>query len=142
MRCSGRPPARWSAAADLSVRRTSVAQTETARAWHESHTRASFVRALSIRQPYAEWIMRGTKRVENRSMRTKAPLRIYVYAPLRPDTLDGVSLPRGVVVGTVEIFKCTGSAGRYKWHLGRPRRLARPRKPRRHPQPVWFIPFP
>jgi predicted transcriptional regulator len=100
------------------------------------------MRALSIRQPYAEQIMRGTKRVEYRSRRTRIPLRVYVYASLRVASAEGELLPRGVLIGTVEVFKCTGIPGAYRWHLRAPRRLARPRKPKAHPQPVWFNPFP
>jgi hypothetical protein len=29
----------------------------------------------------------------------------------------------------------------YRWHLADTRRAAKPRKPRGHPQPVWFEPF-
>lgn len=38
--------------------------------------------ALSVRQPYAEYIMRRTKRVEYRTIRTNIRGRIYIYASL------------------------------------------------------------
>ncbi len=41
-------------------------------------------RALNIRQPYAEQIMRGTKRVEYRTQPTKVRERVYIYASLTP----------------------------------------------------------
>lgn len=40
------------------------------------------MRALSIRQPYAEMILRGEKTVEYRSQRTRIiGERFYIYAP-------------------------------------------------------------
>ncbi len=44
------------------------------------------MRALSIRQPYAEEILRGIKRIENRTRPTKIiGERFYIYAAtLRP----------------------------------------------------------
>ena len=52
-------------------------------------------RALSIRQPYAEQILSGSKRIEYR----KTPTRIldepvYIYASLTPEA-GGEDLPRG-----------------------------------------------
>lgn len=74
------------------------------------------MRALSVRQPHAERIIQGAKRFENRSVPTKIRERIYVYASLTPDD-GGESLQRGVIVGTVEVYDCTGAPGRYRWHL-------------------------
>jgi predicted transcriptional regulator len=42
------------------------------------------VRALSVRQPYAELIMRGEKSVEYRSRPTKIRELLYVYAAKKP----------------------------------------------------------
>ena len=105
-------------------------------------------RAISVRQPYADQILCGTKKIEYRSIVTHIRGRVYVYASQRPD-LDAYqklkikpgSLPTGVIVGTVEIIGCDGIDGEYEWHLARPERLAQPIKPERHPQPVWFKPF-
>lgn len=99
------------------------------------------MRALSIRQPYAEQILQGKKKAEYRSLPTHVRGRVYIYASLTPAVKAGEALPRGVLVGTVEVVDCTGSRGDYAWKLGEPRRLRRPRKPRRKPQPVWFNPF-
>jgi hypothetical protein len=46
-------------------------------------------------------------------------------------------LPRGVLVGTVDLFDCDGG----EWYVHSPRRAANLRKPKNQPQPVWFIPF-
>lgn len=133
------------------------------------------VRALSIRQPYAELILRGIKRVEYRAHATKLlGERFWIYAPkkaltpeefgkrvwsndlavannvpawmlelaeqirmIEPDAL----LPTGVVVGSAVIEKVTRADELYAWHLGEVERLAEPRKPTGHPQPVWFNAF-
>lgn len=53
------------------------------------------------------------------------------------------SLPRGVVVGTVEIVDCKPSRKHdgFEWHLARPERGKRLRRPTKHPQPGFFYPF-
>lgn len=107
------------------------------------------MRALSIRQPYAERILRGTKKVEYRSRPTKIRERVYIYASFTPGPREEFEalrlfpddLPTGVLVGTVEITGCTGKPGDYKWHLKRPKRLKRLLRPKKHPQPAWFNPF-
>jgi len=106
-------------------------------------------RALSIRQPYVEQIMRGTKVVEYRGMLTHIRGRVYIYASLTPGpdyefsemSAKPGDFQTGAIVGTVEIIDCTGVPGDYEWHLARPIRLDKPVKPKSHPQPSWFIPF-
>lgn len=81
------------------------------------------MRALSIRQPHAEAIMRGVKPIEYRSRPTKIREVICIYAALghysskeeskmmREYGIKNIScdgLPRGVFVGTVELYDCTG----------------------------------
>jgi len=105
--------------------------------------------ALSIRQPYAELILRGLKRVEYRTRATKRRSRIYIYASSKQGDsgafdeigLRAGELPTGVLIGTVEIVACIGAPGDYEWHLSAPRRLKRMLKPKNHPQPSWFYPF-
>ncbi len=132
------------------------------------------LRALSIRQPYAELILRGIKKIEYRSKPTRIiGERFYLYASKgKPPTIaaakgvwsrdltmpgkDGPpawviemwemlrrgELPTGVIVGSAVIEAVTlGSEGFYEWHLGGVERAVGLRKPKRHPQPVWFQPF-
>lgn len=108
------------------------------------------MRALSIRQPYAEQILRGVKTIEYRSRATKnIGERFFIYAARKPGDLEGFAvldcelgeLPTGLIVGTATIAKCTRNNGHYEWHLADVKRLEHPRKPRRMPQPVWFKPF-
>jgi len=116
------------------------------------------IRALSVRQPYAEQMMQGKKEIEYRSVKTNIRGRIYIYASLGKgnsyDIEDGAKalnmsveefhkMPRGVLVGTVELVDCVGEPGDYEWCLGEPIRIAKPLKPNpeEQPQPVWFYPF-
>ena len=124
--------------------------------------------ALSIRQPWAELIMRGIKTIEVRSTVTHKRERVHVYAGLKRCAadeeaavsskygLDIPSLPRGVIVGTVEIVDCRGIAPHDSeaaaftilpgdpqrgWRLANPVRANEHRKPKRQPQPIFFRPF-
>jgi hypothetical protein len=114
------------------------------------------LRALSIRQPHAEAIVRGIKKIEYRNMPTSIRGRIQIYASLGRYSaaeeaemleeygIDGIAcddLPRGVLIGTVEVHDCTGKARKYNWHLSKPMRATKFLKPRQQPQPVWFNPF-
>src|SRR5687768_4129077 len=99
------------------------------------------MRALSIRQPYAEQILLGTKNVEYRGRPTSIRQRVYIYASMTPGDIEDWEemnlqpgdLPTGVLVGTVEINDCTGEPGDYEWHLAKPERLKRHLKPKKHP---------
>jgi hypothetical protein len=107
------------------------------------------MRALSIRQPYAEQILLGKKKFEYRSRPTNIRERVFIYASLTPGypedwekmKMKHGDLPTGVLVGTVEIKDCTGEPGNYEWHLAKPERLKQVLKPKKHPQPAWFYPF-
>ena len=51
------------------------------------------------------------------------------------------NLPRGVLIGTVELWNFTGSGGNYQWHVRNPERAKRLVRPAKHPQPSWFNPL-
>ncbi len=143
------------------------------------------MRALSIRQPYAELILRGIKTIEYRSRPTRIiGERFWIYASkgkgrieapaapvaavdLRKVKSDNLSiappppwmaelanalrlfpeaLPTGVIVGSAVIERVSPPGllepdGMYRWHLTDVQRATRMRKPKGHPQPVWFLPF-
>jgi hypothetical protein len=131
------------------------------------------MRALSIRQPYAELILRGIKTVELRSRSTSiVGERFYIYAckaratppaaiwsddlrvaaPPPPAWMielaeqvkmiePGALLPTGVIVGSAVIEKVSQVDDMYRWHLAGVERAKKLRKPKGHPQPVWFNPF-
>jgi hypothetical protein len=106
--------------------------------------------ALSIRQPYAELILRGDKPIEFRSLPTRKRERVYIYASRIPasdpaawaavDAEPG-DFPTGLLVGTVEIVGCSGCPGDFHWHLARPERLKQMLSVRNKPQPMFFYPF-
>jgi hypothetical protein len=110
------------------------------------------MRALSLRQPNAEAIMRGIKDTEYRSGPTNVRGRIYIYASktrysaeeedemMEDYGIDDVTcdeLLRGVIVGTVELYDCDEG----EWYVRDPQRLKTPLKPTKPGQPVWFYPF-
>jgi predicted transcriptional regulator len=125
------------------------------------------MRALSIRQPFAEMILRGMKTVEYRSRPTRIiGERFWIYASKKrggvwSDDLAAaappawmvelarqvgmlprdVELPTGVIVGSAVIEKVSQVDSMYRWHLADAGRAAKLRKPKGHPQPVWFEPF-
>lgn len=124
--------------------------------------------ALSIRQPWAELIMRGIKTIEVRPLLTHKRARVHIYAGQKrahPDDearvkrdygLDVEALPRGVLVGSVDIVDCrrvrpSDSAAAafaigardssFGWRLANPKRAKRLLVPKGQPQPMFFRPF-
>jgi hypothetical protein len=107
-------------------------------------------RAISIRQPWVEQILRGEKRKEYRTKSTRIRERVYLYAALRPDQAPRVwrklgkepgALPSGAIVGSVEIVDCRFNPRmeRYEYALAKPKRM-RPRLVTNQPQPVFWRP--
>ena len=102
-------------------------------------------RAISIRQPYVEQILRGTKKREFRSRPTQMRERVYLYAALRladgaRTTLDLATLPKGVIVGSVEIAGCRDLGDCFGYVLKKPRRYRVPVNVRGQPQPAFWLP--
>ena len=124
--------------------------------------------ALGIRQPWAELILRGVKTIEVRSQNTNHRGPIYIYAAkkladipaaekaARQFRLDVTELPRGVVVGTVEIVSsqpCRPSDAAaacvpkayltdcFAWRLENPQRLMQALTVRFLPYGIWFYPW-
>lgn len=94
------------------------------------------VRSLSIRQPWAELILRGEKNLEYRSRRMKemGPLLVHASRTLDPDLFEGrdldpETLTFGALVGLVDVVGCTeveGQEGLYAYQLAHPRRFKTP----------------
>jgi len=124
--------------------------------------------ALGIRQPWVELILRGIKTIEVRVVPTNVRGPIYLYASRTPGEGENVeravrthgidvhSLPRGLLVGTVDLVDCRLCTpldvkaacvpadfvrNRYGWVLANPRRLQELLKPRFLPYGIWFYPF-
>ena len=110
------------------------------------------MRALSIRQPFAEAIMRGTKTTEYRSGPTYIRGRILIYATLGRygeeaesemlqefgiTDVEADDLPKGVIIGSVELH----DSDEGEWYLRNPQRAENFVEPVNRPNPVWFYPF-
>jgi hypothetical protein len=111
----------------------------------------STARAISIRQPFVEQILRGTKKREFRTVPTHIRERVYLYASNKPHPDLGQwtkvgkkkgELPVGRIVGTVEIVGCRWDRRRerYAYVLRNPKRLRKHLVPRNQPQPVFWKP--
>ncbi len=107
------------------------------------------IRAISIKQPHAEAILRGTKRHEYRTIPTIIRETVWIYASLKPAAADAryripvdpEDLPRGVIVGTIDIVGCRKRGRRdYAYVLKNPRRLPRLKRPTNHACPVFWRP--
>jgi hypothetical protein len=108
------------------------------------------VRAISIKQPFVEKILRGTKRYEYRNVKTTIRERVYLYASLTPrkdkeawrgmDKLPS-QLAKGLIVGSVEIVDCRPhSVYGYAYKFANPKRLRTPLKPSNQPSPIFWRP--
>jgi len=124
--------------------------------------------ALGVRQPWVELILRGIKTLEIRSQDTRVRGTIYLYAskkfselPAAIDAaaiheLDCLSLPSGLLVGSVEIaatrlanakdadLSCVPATllnQQFAWELRNPLRFPAPIPVRFLPYGVWFYPF-
>lgn len=109
-------------------------------------------RAISIRQPYIEEILRGKKKYEYRSRQTHVRGRVFLYASKgkagdakrwKALGIEEGSLPLGVVVGSVEIVDCHWDQrlGFWAYKLKNPRRFRTPLEPKLRAQPLFFYPF-
>jgi TPR repeat protein len=126
------------------------------------------MRGISLRQPWAELVLQGRKTVEVRSKPTRVRGRMYIYASLKRlepfdeeelEKLHGLdldTLPRGAIVGTVEIvgarelefddseaagFEITGTFRQHAWLLEKPERFDILIATDRQAQPSFFYPF-
>jgi hypothetical protein len=111
------------------------------------------MRALSIRQPWASLILKAGKDIENRCWSTGFRGRILIHAAkgcTRDEFEDAIEfaedildrnittplkdLPRGGVIGSVEIVDCV-STSTSPWFVGEYGFVLR------DPRPIEFIPF-
>jgi hypothetical protein len=74
------------------------------------------LRALTVRSPWAQQIMRGEKVLEYRSTPTRVRGLLLIHE----------AKPVGAVLGTVVLSDCQGIEGDYQWHLSDPLPLAVP----------------
>jgi len=109
------------------------------------------VRAISIRQPYVELILRRLKTNEYRSRPTKIRERVYIYASLkaannqrawRKAKAEPGDFRTGAIVASVEIAGCVWLKRQkeYAYRLLKPKRLPRPLHAKNQPQPCFWRP--
>lgn len=113
------------------------------------------MKALTIRQPWASLIIAGIKTVENRSWPAAHRGLLAVHAGLGTDPealkahrglLPPGPLPRGVILGTVNVTGCVRDSpspwaepGCWHWILKNPQPLAEP-VPRTGRLGLWTVP--
>lgn len=92
------------------------------------------LKCLSVRQPYACAILTGQKVEEYRSWPTayRGPLAIHAAQNLVRDAFadfpnfQADRVPRGVILGVVEVIDCVEGGDGWAWLLASPRWLAEP----------------
>lgn len=113
------------------------------------HANSRPTRAISIRQPYVELILRGKKKHEFRSRPTNIRERVYLYAALNPANdarawsiakAERGDLRTGAIVGSVEIVGCHWTGRDYAYRLAKPRRLTRALYAANQPTPCFWRP--
>lgn len=109
------------------------------------------LRAISIRQPWVELILRGDKKAEYRSRPTRIRERVYIYASLTPADwpkawkkvgMQPGGLPTGAILGSVQIVDCRWDSRRdaYAYVLKDPKRLSKPLVAKNQPLPGFWRP--
>jgi hypothetical protein len=102
-------------------------------------------RAISIRQPYVERILTGTKTREFRSRPTRIRGRVYLYAGMKIAegarlTSKVAGLAKGLIVGSVEIVDCKDLTDCFAYVLKNLRPYRTPVAARGQPQPGFWRP--
>jgi hypothetical protein len=110
----------------------------------------TITRAISIKQPFVEQILRGTKRHEYRTVPTRIRGRVYIYVSLKPRTekeywrgmeKSADQLPKGKIVGSVEIVDCKPHpTKKFAYTLANPKRLRKHLQAKNQPSPVFWRP--
>ncbi len=114
-------------------------------------TKSNQILAISVRQPYAESIIRGEKVIEYRTTHTHVRGTIYVYAAKALEDapiftayqIRKEEVSFGKIIGTVELVHSEQSLEFpewYEWHLTNPQRLEEPLTPVNQPLPVFWYP--
>ena len=88
------------------------------------------MRALSVKQPWAELIARGRKKKEFRTWSRSCFGELLIVASkaveadlIADEGLDPSTLLFGRAVCVVDFYKVTGADDDYAWHLRSPRRV-------------------
>jgi hypothetical protein len=82
-------------------------------------------RVLTVRQPHAWAIVTGAKVIEQRVWSTKYRGLVLIHAGLVAES-GGEHLPRGLIIGHVQLAGCVPGAEGWDWVLTEPVLLASP----------------
>ena len=105
------------------------------------------LRALSVRQPFANRFLSGEKDRERRFQPTSFRGEFLIYASKKIAKFSGDLgpldlMPRGVIVGWATLTDCVKEDDKeYAWIVENVKSLDFPVKPRRRPKQCWFRPF-
>jgi hypothetical protein len=83
-------------------------------------------RCLTVRQPWASLIIAGTKTVEHRRWRTDYRGELWIHAGLAVDDTAAAALPRGVILGRVQLVDVVRVEDAGHWMLAEPQALTEP----------------
>lgn len=127
------------------------------------------MKALTVKQPWAELIVSGTKDIENRTWRTNYRGRVLIHAaktPVSSDELSAYPLPAlrreirdfslkdgnfstGSIIGSVEIVDCVmnhpsewAEKGVWNWVLAKPHKYEKPILNIKGKLSLWDYEFP
>ena len=80
------------------------------------------MKAISIKQPWADQIIFGNKKIEYRSWPTSRRGDVLICASKKSEPGTCASAVTGHAIGIIEIFDCTGNReDGFEWHLRNPR---------------------
>lgn len=123
------------------------------------------MKALTVKQPWAELIVSGAKDIENRTWRTNFRGRVLIHAAkipvsseelsayplpaLRRELKDGVTFSIGSIIGSVEIVDCVmnhpsewAEKGVWNWVLAKPHKYENPILNVKGKLSLWDYDFP
>ena len=83
------------------------------------------MKALSVRQPYANQIVNGGKKIEYRTWTTGYRGPLLICSTKTPDP-GGEKYPCGCALAVVELVDIRRANGQYEWILRKPKRLKKP----------------
>ena len=98
------------------------------------------MKVLTVRQPWASRIIAGKKKSEFRGRPTRYRGSVAIHAGLQAERGETDEMPRGAIIGVVEIVGCRElEPGRFAWKLANPRALKKP-IPARGQLGLWNYP--
>lgn len=87
------------------------------------------MKAISVKQPFASWLLDGTKHSEHRTWATKFRGEVAIHASQKPDDefmfewgINKDHFLYGAIIGVLEIYDCVDLGnGIFAWKVRNPR---------------------